>query len=133
MEDDTIRQRQVLVYNNADETLEIELQYSIKQKPVVLGIRKEQFITVNICNAAEKIEEYSEAIQKLVWRALQYRCDIEVRQSISPTTTKHYEKIAKYIEAFNQTQKLVEKICKRKNLPPIIIENKMNNIYGGEK
>ena len=133
MEDDKIRQKQVLVYKNADEILESELQYSIKQKPIILDIQKGQFITVNICNAAEKIEKYPEAIQKLVWRALQYRCDIEVRQSMSPTTTKHYEKLAKYIEAFNQTQKLIEKICKRKNLTPIIIENKIENIYGGEK
>jgi len=128
-----MRQKQVLMYKNANENLETELQYSIKQKPYVLEIQKEQFITVNICNAAEKIEEYPKAIQKLVWRELQYGCDIEVRQSMFPTTTKHYEKLAKYIEAFFQTQKLIEKMCKRKNLPPIIIENKIENIYGGEK
>ena len=128
MEDDTIRQKQVLTYKNTDETLETELQYIDRQKPVVLEIQKRQFITVNICNAAEKIAGYPEALQKLVWRALQYRCDIEIRQSSSPTNIKHYEKLAKYIEAFNKTQKLIEKMCKRKNLPLIIIENNVNKI-----
>lgn len=122
MEDDKIEQRQVLLYKNANKTLETELQYRIKLEPVVLEIQKGKCITVNICNAAEKIEEYPEAIQKLVWRTLRYKCEIETRRSITLNTTEHYEKLTKYIEAFRQSQKLIIKMCKKRNLGGIFIE-----------
>jgi len=87
-------------------------------------------VTVNIRNAAEKIEDYPEIIQKLVWRALQYQCEIKTRQSESLTTSKDYEKLTKYIEAFRQTQKLILKMCKKRNLRRIIIEKKGDKVNG---
>ena len=99
-----------------------QLQYRIKLEPDVLKIQKGQSITVNICNAAEKIEEYPEAIQKLVWRALHYKCEIETRRSNTLNTKEHYEKLTKYIEAFRQSQKLILKMCKKRKLKGIFID-----------
>ena len=70
---------------------------------------------------AEKIEKYPVAIQKLIWRALYYKCEIKTRNSMRPTTHKYYEKHAKYTEAFKQTQKLILKMCKKYNINGIII------------
>ena len=123
MEDVNIEQRQVLLYKNVKKYPDIELQYRIENEKVVLNTLKNQNITVNIRNAAEKIEEYPLAIQKLVWRALHYKCEIETRSSIRPTTQKFYEKLTKYSEAFKQTQKLILKMCKKYNFNGIIIES----------
>jgi len=78
---------------------------------------------VDVCNAAEKIKDYPEPIQKLVWRALHYQCEIETRRSKPLRTSKDYEKLTKYIEAFRQTKKLIMKMCKKRNLRWIIIKN----------
>ena len=85
--------------------------------------KKEFFISVNKFNAAVNIEEYPIAIQKLVWRALHYQCEIEIRNQMRPTTSKHYEKLTKYKEALKQTQKLILKMCTKYNFNDIIIEN----------
>ena len=98
------------------------IQYTNKQKLVVLDIQKRPHITVNICNASEKIEEYPEVIQKLVWRALHYKCEIETRQSITSNTPELYEKLMRYIEAFRQSQTLILKMCKKRNLRGIFID-----------
>jgi hypothetical protein len=90
--------------------------------PVTIKVAVEKRVTVNICNATEKIEDYLEAIQKLVWRALQYKCEIDSRRSTGLITPEHYEKLTKYIEAFRQTQKLIFKMCRRRNLGDIVIE-----------
>lgn len=79
-------------------------------------------VMINICNAAERIKDYPEIIQKLVWRGLQYKCEIETRNSESPTTLKYYEKLEKYIEALEQTQKIILKMCKKYNLNEIVIK-----------
>ena len=101
-----------------------ELEEVIEQKVILktLIVEVTEIITVNICTAAEKIEAYPEAIQKLVWKALQYKCEIETRQSMSPASSEHYKKLMKYIEAFRQTKKLILQMCKRQNLGEIIIE-----------
>jgi hypothetical protein len=90
--------------------------------PVTLKVAVEKCVTVNICNAAEKIAEYPEAVQKLVWRALQYKCEIEARRSAGLITPEHYEKLTKYIEVFRRTQKLIYKMCRKQNLRDIVIE-----------
>ena len=124
MEADKIEQRQVLVYKKLNNQPKTEVQYRIQKEQSVLDQQKEFFITVNICNAAQKIEEYPIVIQKLVWRALYYKCEIETRNSMPPTTLKYYEKLAKFIEVFNQTQKLILKLCVKYNFNDVIIENK---------
>ena len=82
-------------------------------------------VTVNICNAAEKIESYPENIQKLVWRALHYQCEIKTRRSEflrSPQpTAKDNEKLTKYIEVFRRTQQMIIKMCRKRDLKWIII------------
>lgn len=85
-------------------------------------------LTVNELNASEKIEGYPVAIQKLVWGALHYKCEIKARLSMSLRTPKDYEKLTKYIETFRHTQQLIIKMCKRHNLEWIIIEG--SGIYG---
>lgn len=82
-------------------------------------------VTVNICNAAEKIGDYPDAIQKLVWRGLQYQCEIKTRRAESPRSPKDYEKLTKYFEAFKQTQKLILKMCRKRDLRWIIIEQEI--------
>lgn len=124
MEADKIEQRQVLVHKNLKKHLETKVLSRKDKEQVVLDLEKE-FITVNIYNTAEKIEEYPVNIQKLVWRALHYKCEIEIRNSILPTTPKHYEKLAKYKEAFKQTQKLILKMCAKYHFNDIIIESKI--------
>ena len=42
---------------------------------------------------------------------------------MQPTTSKYYEKLAKYKEALKQTQKLILKMCVKYNFNDIIIEN----------
>ena len=111
-----MKPKQILVYK--------ELEQVVEQKvtPVTLTVEITKCITVNICNAAEKIEEYPENVQKLVWRALHYKCEIETRRSMPPTSSEHYEKLTKYIDAFRQTQKLILKMCMRQKFRDIIIE-----------
>lgn len=101
-----------------------DLEEVTEQKviPVTLKVTVEKCVTVNICNAAEKIADYREAIQKLVWRALHYKCEIETRQAMPMSSPKLCEKLTKYIEAFRQTQKLIFKRCRRQKLGRIIIE-----------
>lgn len=111
------------IYRDTKQVLKPNKQYYIKVKSVVLS--KE--ITVNECNAAEKIKDYPEAIQKLVWIALHYKCEINALQSMSLRTSKDYEKLTKYIEAFRHTKQLICKMCKRQNprcLRWIIIEDR---------
>jgi len=119
---DIIKEIQILIhkdiYRDTKQVLKPNIQYHIKAKPIVLS--KE--ITVNECNAAEKIKGYPEAIQKLVWRALQYKCEIKARRSMPMRTNEDYTKLTKYIETFRHTQQLIIKMCKRKNLGWIIIE-----------
>lgn len=93
----------------------------------------DKILTVNIMNASEKIEEYPESIQKLVWRALQYKCEIDARRSSMDSREyyKNCEKLTNYIEAFRHTQQLIIKMCKRHNLKWIIIGE--NAIKGGGK
>lgn len=110
-----MEQKQVLSYGDTKKIL----------KPIVL--EKGKCLTVNECNAAEKIKDYPEAIQKLVWRALHYKCEINALQSMSLRTSKDYEKLTKYIETFRHTQQLICKMCKRQNprcLRWIIIEDR---------
>ena len=123
MEADKIEQRQVLIYKDVKKQPEIELKSKIDKELVILDALKNRNITVNIRNAAEKIEKYPVTIQKLVWRALHYKCEIETRSSMHPTTQKFYEKLIKYNEAFNQTQKLILKMCNKYNFNGIIIES----------
>jgi len=111
-----MKPKQILIHKDLEKVAEQ------KVTPVTIKVEIEKCITVNICNAAEKIENYPEAVQKLVWRALPYKCEIETRQSMSPTSPEHYEKLTKYIETFRQTQKLILKMCRRQNLRGIIIE-----------
>lgn len=120
MEDDKIKQKQVLVYNGPKKNSKPKIQYTIEVEPVVLDKRKR--VTVNICDAAEKIEVYPDTIQKLVWRALHYKCEIETRQAGYLGTYKHCEKLMKYIEAFRHVQLTIIKMCKKRNFNPIIIE-----------
>ena len=108
--------KQILIYKDLEKTVEPDLI------PVTLEVEIEEFETVNICTAAEKIENYPESIQKLVWRALHYKCEIETRLQQLIRSSEHPEKLTKYIEAFRQTQKLILKMCKRQNLRGIIIE-----------
>ncbi len=111
-----MKPKQILIHKN--------LKKSAEQKviPITIKVEIEKSVSVNICNAAEKIESYPETIQKLVWRALHYKCEIETRQSMLPTSPKDYEKLTRYIEAFRQTQKLILKMCRRQKLRGIIIE-----------
>lgn len=111
-----MKPKQILVHKDLEKVAEQ------KVTPVTLTLEITKCITVNICNAAEKIEEYPEAVQKLVWRALHYKCEIETRQSMPLSSPEHYVKLTKYIEAFRQTQKLILKMCRRRKLRGIIIE-----------
>jgi hypothetical protein len=111
-----MKPRQIPVYKDLEKVTEK------KVIPVTLKVEVEKYVTVNICNAAEKIADYPEPIQKLVWRALHYKCEIGTRRSMSLSSLKHCEKITKYIEAFRQTQKLIFKMCRRQKLIGIIIE-----------
>ena len=106
------------IYRDTKQVLKPNKQYYIKVKSVVLS--KE--ITVNECNAAEKIKDYPEAISKLVWRALHYKCEIKARRSMPMRTNEDYTKLTEYIKTFRHTQQLIIKMCKRKNLGWIIIE-----------
>ena len=109
--------KQILLHRDLDTAVEQ------KVAPVTLKVEIEKQLIVNICSAAEKIEEYPITIQKLVWRALHYKCEIEARLSMNLTSSKNSEKLTKYFEAFKQTQKLILKMCKRQNLRGIVIEN----------
>ena len=111
-----MKPKQILVHKDLEKVVEQ------KVTPVTLTLEIAKCITVNICNAAEKIEEYPEAVQKLVWRALHYKCEIETRQSMPLSAPEHYVKPTKYIEAFRQTQKLILKMCRRQKLRGSIIE-----------
>jgi len=117
-----MEQKQVLIHKNEKKVLKPKLEYNVKVESVVLDKQKDRCVTVNICNAAEKIEDYPEPIQKLVWRALQYKCEIEARRSMSLVSPTHYEKLTKYIETFRHTQQLILKMCKKRNIVGIIIE-----------
>ena len=98
-----MEQKQVLSYGDTKKIL----------KPIVL--EKGKCLTVNECNAAEKIKDYPEAIQKLVWIALHYKCEINALQSMPLRTYEDAEKLTKYIETFRQTQQLIFKMCKGQN------------------
>jgi len=94
----------------------------MEPKPLSFDIEKVQHLTVNDRTAAEKMEEYPEAIQKLVWRALYYKREIETRQS-APWGRRCEDDatILKYIESLRHVQRLILKACKRQNLRPIVI------------
>ena len=107
-----MKPRQISVHKDLEKVTKQEVI------PVTLKVEIEKQITVNICNATEKIEDYPEAIQKLVWRALQYKCEIDTRRSAGLITPEHYEKLSNYIEAFRQSQKLIRlpKVTKGKRI-----------------
>lgn len=106
--------------------LGLELPETQRSTPYALKTETKKGVTVNICNAAEKIGDYPEAVQKLVWGALHYQCEIETRRSKSlrslQPTAKDYEKLTEYFMALRQAQKLILKMCKKCNLGGIIIE-----------
>lgn len=110
--------------------------YGSGQVLIYEGTEKEKHIpklfTVDMMNASELIGDYPESIQKLVWRALHYKCEIDARRSIDVRQYgKECEKLTKYVEAFRNTQQLIIKMCKRHNLKWIIIEE--NDIKEGHK
>ena len=93
-------------------------------KPTILENGK--CLTVNECSAAEKIKDYPEDIQKLVWKALRYKCEINALRSTSLRTYNDYERLTKYIDTFRNTQQLIFKMCKKQQhrcLRWIIIED----------
>lgn len=118
-----MKPRQILIHKDLEKSAEKKI------KPVTLKVEIEKSIKVNICNDAEKIEEYPEAVQKLVCRALHYKCEIETRLSMSPTSPEHYEKLTKYIEAFRQTQKLILKMCRRQSLGGLLLKEVFKKYY----
>ena len=118
-------QKQVLIYSDDKNKIKTELLHPTILKPVILDLKKRQQIVINECTAAEKIESYPESIQKLVWRALYYKNEIRVRKAMFLRGNEQDEKLAKFIEAFRRTQQLILKMCKRRNLEGIIIEEKL--------
>ena len=114
--------RQILIHKDMGKGLKLDLQYNTKVTPIVLDVKKRQCITVNECNAAEKIKGYPETIQKLVWRALHNTCEINARQPTSSSSHEDYMMFTKYIEAFRQTQQRIMKRCKSLGLGCIVIE-----------
>jgi len=121
-------QKKALIYSDVKNKLKTELLCPIISKPVILDIKKGQQILVNECNAAEEIESYPESIQKLVWRALYYKNEIKARQSLFFKGNIEDQKLTNFIEALRQTQQLILKMCKKRNLMRIIIEENFNNI-----
>ena len=119
-----IEQKHPKTNRNAKRDLQPNLQWTKKSEPIAFDYDKEKQLIITDRDAAEKIEEYPDAIQKLVWRALYYKREIENRQ---PTTlgiiqNGEYEKLTKYIESFRHAQNLILKMCKKWDLMPIIID-----------
>jgi len=111
-----MKSKQILIYKD----LEINTD-----KKILLDTFKdeiENYLKINKCNAAEKIENYPESIQKLIWRTFYFKSEIDTRLQQLNISTKDLEKINKFIEAYNQTQRLILKMCKRQNIKGIIIE-----------
>ena len=103
--------------------MKINTQSIIEGKANVFNLKKAHHITVNDRNAAERIERYPEAIQKLVWRALYYKREIETRQKSGSWGWRHDDvKLTKFIESFKHVQQLILKTCKRQNLKQIVID-----------
>ena len=95
----------------------------MEPKTMNFDIAKGQHITINDRTAAEKIGEYPEAIQKLVWRALYYKREIETRKSMTlGRWSEENTKLSRYIDSFRHAQQLILKMCKRRNLRPIVID-----------
>jgi hypothetical protein len=117
-----MKMRQILVHRDMGKGLKLDLQYNTKVTPIVLDVKKGQCITVNVCNAAEKIKNYPETIQKLVWRALHYKCEVNTRQPTSSCSHEDYMMFTEYVEAFRHAQQLIMKMCKSLGLGCIIIE-----------
>lgn len=113
--------------------------YESGQVLIYEGTEKEKHmpetLTVNMLNAAEMIGNYPESIQKLVWKALHYKCEIDARQTIgSRRYYKECEELTKYAEVFRPTQKLILKMCNRHNLKWIVIEeNAIKGSYEYER
>lgn len=119
-----MKRKKALVDRDVKKDLNLDLQYIIEGKPTVFNLEKAQHITVNDRNAAVRIERYPEAVQKLVWRALYYKREIETRQKPGSWMWRHEDdvKLSKFIESFKHVQQLILKMCKRRNLRLIVID-----------
>ena len=108
---------------NAKSDFKPDLQCIKKSEPCTLDYDDGQRLLVSARDAAQKIEKYPEAIQKLVWRALYYKREIKTRQP-APLGIQNgeYEKLTKYIVSFRHAQNLILKMCKKRDLKPILID-----------
>ena len=111
------------ILGNAKRPLQPDLHYIKKSPPFISDHDRALQLIITDRDAAQKIEKYPDAIQKLVWRALYYKREIETRNSIPfGTQNGEYEKLTKFIESYRHAQQLIIKLCKKQDLRPIIID-----------
>ena len=120
---DKMEQKYARISRNAKRHLQLDLQYIKKSPPFGFDHDKGLQLIITDRDAAQKIEKHPDAIQKLVWRALYYKREIEARNSIAlGVQNGEYEKLTKFIESYRHAQQLIIKLCKKHGLRPIIID-----------